>query len=199
MWAAAALALGVVFAQPASAQQRAVGITIRSGGFNALTSLNEPGTADFKQVGYNLGSTLGVDLNRLVALRGDFTFARNELELNDAATGSNLNRFFYDAAVQVQYPSTSGWTPYAFVGGGAVTLDPAGSDNSETKAAGTGGVGLTYAIPGTNLGIGVEGKGWLYEFSELNGNLAGFDKTQFEITWSAGLSYRIPIGAAAPM
>jgi hypothetical protein len=199
MWAAAALALGVVFAQPASAQQRAVGITIRSGGFNALTSLNEPGTADFKQVGYILGSTLGVDLNRLVALRGDFTFARNELELNDAATGSNLNRFFYDAAVQVQYPSTSGWTPYAFVGGGAVTLDPAGSDNSETKAAGTGGVGLTYAIPGTNLGIGVEGKGWLYEFSELNGNLAGFDKTQFEITWSAGLSYRIPIGAAAPM
>jgi hypothetical protein len=198
-WAAAAMTLGVILAQPVEAQQKAVGITIRGGGFNALTSLNEPGTADFKQVGYNVGGTVGVDLSRYVALRSDFTFARNELELNDAATRSNLNRFFYDAALQVQYPAASGWTPYAFVGGGAVTLDPAGSENSKTKAAGTAGLGLSYVIPGSNLGIGVEGKGWLYDFSELNGSLAGFDKTQFEITWSAGVSYRVPFGTASPM
>jgi len=198
-WGAAAVALGVALAQPIEAQQKAVSLTIRGGGFNALTSLNEPSTADFKQVGYNLGGSVGVDLSRYVALRGDFTFARNELELNDTATGSDLNRFFYDAALQVQYPAASGWTPYAFVGAGAVTLDPEGSDNAKTKVAGTAGLGLSYAIPGTNLGIGLEGKGWLYDFSELNGSLSAFDKTQFEITWSAGVSYRIPIGAASPI
>ena len=106
-WGAAAVALGVALAQPIEAQQKAVSLTIRGGGFNALTSLNEPSTADFKQVGYNLGGSVGVDLSRYVALRGDFTFARNELELNDTATGSDLNRFFYDAALQVQYPAAS--------------------------------------------------------------------------------------------
>ena len=198
-WGAALLALAVLLVQPIGAQQKAVGLTIRGGGFNALTSLNEPGTADFKQVGYNLGGTVDVDLSRYVALRGDFTFARNELEVNEAATGSNLNRFFYDAALQVQVPAASGWTPYAFVGAGAVTLDPEGADNGKTKAAGTAGLGLSYAIPGTNVGVGIEGKGWLYDFSELNGSLSAFDRTQFEITWSAGLSYRIPYGSSSPM
>jgi len=134
-----------------------------------------------------------------VALRGDFTFARNELELNEAATGSSLNRFFYDAAVQVQYPTASGWTPYAFGGAGAVTLDPEGSDNAQTKFAGTGGLGLSYAIPGSNLGVGVETKGWIYDFSGLDGGLGAFEKTQFEMTWSAGVSYRIPTGTSSPM
>jgi hypothetical protein len=198
-WGAAAMLLGVLFAQPIEGQQKAVEITVRGGGFNALTSLNEPGTADFQQVGYNLGGTVGVDLSRYLALRGDFTFARNELELNDVSIGSNLNRFFYDAALQLKYPAASGWTPYAFVGAGAVTLDPEGSDNAKTKAAGTAGLGLGYAIPGTNFGLGIEGKGWLYDFSGLNGDLSAFDKTQFEITWSAALTYKIPFGSASPI
>ena len=198
-WGAAVVVLGVLLSQPVEAQQKAVGITIRGGGFNALTSLNEPGTADFKDVGYNLGGTIGVDLNRYLGLRGDFTFARNELVVDDAATGAELSRFFYDAAVQVQYPTESGWTPYAFIGAGAVTLDPPGSEDSKTKLAGTTGLGLSYVIPGTNLGLGVEGKGWLYDFAELNGTLAGYDRTQFELTWSAGLSYRIPLGSTSPM
>lgn len=198
-WGAAAMVLGVLFARPVEGQQKTVDITVRGGGFNALTSLNEPGTADFQEVGYNLGGTVGVDLSRYVALRGDFTFARNDLELNGASTGSSLKRFFYDAALQLQYPAASGWTPYAFVGAGAVTLDPEGSDNAKTKAAGTAGLGLGYAIPGTNFGFGIEGKGWLYDLSGLDGNLSAFDKTQFEITWSAALTYRIPFGSASPM
>jgi opacity protein-like surface antigen len=198
-WSAAVTVLSLLFAQPIDAQQKAVGITIRGGGFNALTSLNEPGTADFKQVGYNVGAGVDVDLSPYLALRGDFTYARNELEVDDVGTGSDLNRFFYDAALQLQYPAPNGWMPYAFVGAGAATLDPEGSDNAETKFAGTAGLGVDYTIPGTNLGFGVEGKGWLYDFSDLNGSLSGYDRTQFEITWSAGISYRIPVGAASPM
>ncbi|HET9947638.1 MAG TPA: porin family protein [Longimicrobiales bacterium] len=194
------LGLSLALAQPSFAQEKAVVLGVRGGGFNALTSLDEPGTADFKRTGYNIGGTVGVDFNRYLGVRGDFTFARNELELNDAATGSDLNRFFYDAALQVRYPAASGWTPYAFVGAGGVTLDPAESSNdSMTKFAGTVGLGLNYEIPNTNVAIGVEGKGWLYDLSDADGILAGYDKTQFEVTWSAGLSYRIPFGERAGM
>jgi hypothetical protein len=188
-----ALLVGLAVAQPVSAQQKAVAVSVRGGGFNALTSLNEPGTSDFKRVGYNVGGNVSADLHEYVALRADFIFARNELQQNDIETGSELNRFFYDAGLQLQYPSATGWTPYAFVGGGAVTLDPVGaSDDRKTKPAGTVGLGVNYMIPGTDVGIGLEGKGWLYELSELNGPLASFDRTQFEVTWSAGLTYRIP-------
>jgi opacity protein-like surface antigen len=191
------LASILVFAGSAAAQQKAVGLTIRGGSFAGLTSLDEPGTADFKQVGYNIGGSVGVDLSRYVGLRGDFTFARNELQLNEQRTGSNLNRYFYDAAVQLQYPTGTGWTPYAFAGAGAVTLDPEGSAvDSRTKAAGTGGIGLSYAIPGSNVAVGLEGKGWLFGVSELDGDFAGYDRRQFEVTWGIGISYRIPYGSA---
>lgn len=193
-----AVILVLALAQPVAAQEKAVTLSVRGGGFNALTSLDEPATADFKGTGYNLGGTVGVDLSRLVALRGDFTYARNELRLNDADTGSEMSRLFYDAAVQLRYPSAAGWTPYAFVGAGGVTLHPVGSDDlDETKLAGTVGLGLEYAIPGSNFGVGVEGKGWLYELSGMDGPLSSFDRTQFEVTWSAGVSYRIPFARSA--
>src|SRR5512134_2290121 len=89
------LALAVV--QPASAQERGVGIAVRGGGFNGLASLNESGRDDFKQAGYNVGGAVTVDLHEYVALRGDFTFARNELRHDDVETGLELNRYFYDA------------------------------------------------------------------------------------------------------
>ncbi len=192
------LATATVVVRPAAAQEKAVHLSVRGGGFNGLSSLNEGGTADFKKVGYDVGGGVGVDLHRYVALRGDFTFARNELQLNDAATGSDLNRFFYDAAVQLQYPTASGWTPYLFVGGGAVTLHPVGtSDGDKTKGAGTGGIGVSYAIPGSNFGLSVEGKGWVYKLSELNGDLSSFDRTQVDVTWNAGITYRLPFGSSS--
>jgi len=192
-WLSAGLMMGLVLAQPVNAQQQAVGLTVRGGVFNAVTDLNDAATKDFKKTGYNVGGGLNIDLHKYVALRGDFTFARNELRQNEIDTGFDLNRFYYDAGVQVQY-ATETWKPYLFVGAGAVTLHPVGTtDNDKTKFAGNAGLGISYNIPGTNFGIGIEGKGWLYEFNELPGQLSNFDKTQFETTWSAGLSYRIPV------
>ena len=46
-----ALALAFAVIQPLGAQEKAVGFAVRGGGFNALTNLNEAGTADFKQPG----------------------------------------------------------------------------------------------------------------------------------------------------
>jgi hypothetical protein len=189
--------LGLSLVQPAIAQERAVGIAVRGGGFNGLASLNDSGTDDFKQVGYNVGGAVTVDLHEYVALRGDFTFARNELQHDEIETGLELNRYFYDAALQLQYPGATGWTPYAFVGVGGVTLDPVGSaDDTKSKVAGTAGLGLGYTIPGIGLGIFAEGKSWLYELSELDGGLASFDRNQLDVTWSAGFSYRLPYAQA---
>jgi len=192
-WLTAGLTVGLVLAQPVNAQDKAVGITVRGGAFNAITDLNDAATADFKKTGYNVGGGINLDLHKYFALRGDFTYARNELRQNELDTGLDLNRFFYDGAVQIQY-ATETWKPYLFVGAGAVTLHPVGSTaDDKTKFAGTAGLGVTYYIPGTNLGIGVEGKSWLYDFNEVPGQLSNIDKTQFEATWSAGVTYRIPL------
>lgn len=185
--------LGLALAQPASAQDKGVGIAVRGGGFNGLASLNESGSDDFKRVGYNVGGAVTFDVHKYVALRGDFTYARNELRHNDLKTGVELDRFFYDAAIQLQYPSPTGWTPYANAGVGGVTLHPVGSsDSDQTKVAGTAALGLGYTIPGSGFGIFAEGQGWLYDFSELDGAFASFDRNQFDVTWSAGFTYRIP-------
>ena len=183
----------VALASPVSAQSRAVNLFVQSGGYDALTDLNDAGTADFNKVGFNVGGGVSVDLNRYVGVRGDFTFARNQMRIDGVDTGDKLNRYFYDAAVQVQYPTAVGLTPYAFAGAGGVTLDPAGTDgDSDTKAAGTVGMGLNYALAGTGLGLFVEGRGWFFGTKDLTGMLASYDKTQFELAWSGGVSYALP-------
>lgn len=193
-----ALVVLVALAQPAAAQDRAVSIEVRGGGFNGLADLNEAGTADFGRTGYNVGGSVGVDLSRYFGLSGNFTFARNELEQNGDETGSELARFFYDASVRVRYPVAAGFAPYALLGAGAVTLHPVGTeDGDKTKPAGTVALGVDYTIPGTGLGVLVEGRGWLYELSDLGGFASAYDRTQFDVTWSAGISYRLPFGSAA--
>ncbi|HEV8598191.1 MAG TPA: outer membrane beta-barrel protein [Gemmatimonadales bacterium] len=188
-----ALVLALGTAASAGAQDHAVRLLARGGGYNGLTNLDDAGTSDFKKVGYSLGGGVGVQANRYLTLRGDFNFGRNELRTNSVATGVRTNRFFYDAAVQLQYPTKSGIEPYLFVGGGAVTLHQVGtSGQNKTRAAGTFGLGLNYQIPGSPFGIFAEGKSWLYKLDNMSGALAGFDKTQLDVAWSGGISYRLP-------
>jgi len=188
-----AIALSALLAAPAYAQNHAIWIAAKGGGFNAVTNLDSAGTADFKKVGFDLGGTIGVDLQRYVAIRADFTFARNQLRAAGVPTSNRLNRFFYDAAVQLQYPTAVGVEPYVFAGGGAVTLHEVGtSGQNKTKATGTAGLGVSYAVPGTGFGVFAEGQGWLYKAKDLGGSLAGYDKTQVELAWGGGVSYRLP-------
>ena len=185
---------GLLAASPLAAQDRAVTLFARTGGFQGLTDLNDAGTADFKKVGYNVGAGVGVQLTRFLTVRGDFTFAENELRRNDAFEGDKLRRYFYVAALQLQYRNASGLTPYAFGGVGGVTLDQASSSaKTKTKFASTFGLGVNYELPQTGIGLFIEGKGWVYNLSKLNGALATYDKSQVELGWSGGLSYRIPI------
>jgi hypothetical protein len=186
-----ALALSLAAAAPIAAQDRGLIFFARGGGFNGLTSLDDQGVHDFKRVGFNVGGGLGLQFNRYLTLRGDFNFDRNELRTNDIRTGTKLNRYFYDAALQLQYPTTSGFEPYVFAGGGGVTLDQNGLGATETKGAGTFGLGLNYRIPGSPFGVFLEGKSWVFKPTGLAGSLAGFDRTQVDLAWSGGLSYKV--------
>ena len=188
-----ALVIAFGASQTAAAQDHAVRLFARGGGYNALTNLNDAGTSDFKKTGYNLGGGVGIQANKYLTFRGDFNFGRNELRTNSVATGVRTNRFFYDAAVQLQYPTASGFEPYLFAGGGAVTIHQVGtSGQNKTRAAGTFGLGLNYQLPRSPFSIFAEGKSWLYKFDQMTGPLAGFDKTQLEVAWSGGISYRFP-------
>lgn len=66
------------------------------------------------------------------------------------------------------------------------------SGQKKTKAAGTFGLGFNYRIPNTQFGLFAEGKSWLYKLSRLQGTLAGIDKTQLDVAWNGGVSYRLP-------
>jgi hypothetical protein len=191
---ALALATPVVAQDRGITQDRAVFFSARGGGFNGLSNLNDAGsTSDFKKVGFNVGGGVGVQLHRYVSVRGDFTFARNELRNDQIATGAKLDRYFYDAALQLQYPTASGLEPYIFAGGGGVTLNEVNSPSpSKTKGAGTFGLGFNYQIPNSPLALFAEGKSWVYKLNGLGGTLSGFDKTQVDVAWSGGASYKLP-------
>jgi hypothetical protein len=195
MLGALTIATAITAGLPASAaaQDRAVTFSVRGGGFNGLTDLADGGAADFKTVGYSVGGGLGVELTRYVALRGDFTFARNELRLDGADSGDELNRYFYELAVQLQYPTEMGLTPYVFAGGGGITVSEAGaSGDSDTNGAGTFGLGVGYTIPQTGFGLFIEGRSWLFGADGLNSLMEPYDRNQYELAWTGGFSYRLP-------
>jgi opacity protein-like surface antigen len=177
-------------AQDDVAGGRAVVLYGMGGGFNTLAHLDDAKTTNFK-TGFNVGGGIGYQFDKHVALRGNFTFARAEaqsdLGFQNSISGTKFNRFLYDADLQFRYPLEGGAAPYVFVGGGVVTVDqdiPA-SPAKFTKGAGKFGVGLSYQIPRSNVGVYVEGTTWVYKWDRF-----GFNKTQFDTTWGGGLSYR---------
>lgn len=174
--------------------QPAVLLSINGGAYSPLTHLDEAADVDF-QTSYSLGAGGAYRLNRYVALRGNFAFVRAEARDRNtraltAIAGDRFNRYLYDADVQLRYPLQGGATPYAFVGGGAVTVerDLSGANTRFTKGAGKVGVGLSYQLPRSDFGVYVEGTGWLYKWDRY-----GFDKTQFDTTVVGGFSYRFKL------
>jgi opacity protein-like surface antigen len=192
-WVVGLVLAGALMATDASAQDKAVGFKVRGGTFSAITDLNDDGTANFKDRGYNVGAGISFDFTKHFAVRADIDLARNELEVDGAETGQDLSRLFYDASLQFQYPIKN-FTPYLFVGAGATRLHPVGTeDQDETRFAGTGGLGVSYTVPGTQLALGIEGKSWLYKLPESDEE--GLKRLQYEASWNAMISYRIPLGA----
>jgi opacity protein-like surface antigen len=146
------------------------------GGSSALTDLNDAGTASL-ETGWTAGGGVGFQLNQYMALRGTFDFAQADGEGTSALSGQSLNRYFYGGDVQLRYPTASGIAPYVILGAGAVTID-----NPDNVAFDR----FTKFAPRSNIGFFAQGSSYVYDFDRN-----GFDKTQVDLLWTAGLSYRI--------
>ena len=192
--ATAALALALLAPSVATAQSSqsldrpTVVLFANGGGNNSLTDLNDAGTTSLR-TGWTAGGGAGVQINRYVALRGTFDFAQAKGDNGTSISGQQLNHYFYGGDLQVRYPTPSGLAPYVLLGAGAVTID--NPDNAAfnrfTKFAGKGGVGLEYTIPRSNFGLYAQASSYVYKFDRN-----GFDKTQADLLWTGGLSYRLP-------
>jgi Outer membrane protein beta-barrel domain len=190
----AALILSLLAPAALSAQstslQRNVIFFANGGGASPVTDLNDAGTASL-QTGWTAGGGVGVQINPYVAVRGTFDFTRTEGEGTGAGAlaSSNLNHYFYGGDVQLRYPTAGGFAPYILLGAGAVTIDNADDDSFEsfTKFAGKGGLGVEYAFARSNVGLFAQATSYLYDYDRN-----GFDKTQADLLWTAGLTYRLP-------
>ena len=183
------LAPGIASAQASQTLDHPTVVVFANGGGNSsLTNLDDAGTASLK-TGWTAGGGVGVQLNRYVAVRGTFDYARADGESATPFAGQSLNHYFYGGDVQLRYPTVSGFAPYVVLGAGAVTIDNKDNPTFDrfTKFAGKGGVGLEYALPRSDFGLFAQGNSYIYKFDRN-----GFDKTQVDLLWTGGLSYRLP-------
>ena len=157
------------------------------GGYSPVTDLNGSGSASLN-TGWSLGGGAGIQVNRFVAVRGMFDYGRDKGDPGSIAfAGERLKHYFYGGDVQLRYPTPSGFAPYLLAGAGAVTVDGRNIPTLGrfTRFAGKGGLGLEYNLP-SGLGLFVQGVSYIYKFDR-----GGFDKTQADLLWNGGLSYRV--------
>jgi hypothetical protein len=191
---AAAALVTLLVPSAALTQQRAVVFSARGGGFSALNNLNDAGTADFK-TGFNVGGGVGVQVNKSVVVESDLTWGQHEYRSNGIDSGIEVNQFFYGGDVKLQYPTASGVTAYVLGRGGAVTFHQRGTSGvDKTKGYGRFGAGLSYQVLQSNWALYAQGDGFVYNVSNFSGTtvLTGFDKTQVDVVYSGGVSYRLP-------
>jgi hypothetical protein len=171
------------------AQDRALVFSVYGGGADHLADLQSSPPVWFMP-GYDLGASVGLQLNQYFAIHGDFTFTRNPTHGFKSFAGADVNRYFYGAHLEARYPLSIGITPFAFGGLGAVSVDQLGVDQFKpfTRPALMYGGGLFYPIPRSRLEAFGELKGLTYRW-----NTAGFHRTMFDVTYSVGMSYRLPV------
>lgn len=157
------------------------------GGYSPLTDLNSSGTASLN-TGWTAGGGAGIQVNQFVAVRAVFDYAQDKGDVASSAfAGEKLKRYFYGGDIQLRYPTVSGFSPYILAGAGAVTIDgkhTTANLGRFTKFAGKGGLGVEYNLP-SGVGLFVQGTSYIYKFDQ-----GGFNKTQADLLWNAGLSYR---------
>jgi opacity protein-like surface antigen len=143
----AAIAL-VAVAVPAQAQAQSASsstgavISVQGGGFTSVANLNDADTADFK-TGFNVGGSLGYDVNKVVGVRGIFTYARSDSRGTALPViikeGTKTDRYLYGGEVVLRAPVAGGISPYLLVGGGAVTFRPDTATSQNHEAGRQGG------------------------------------------------------------
>ena len=174
-----------------SAQEsgRAIVFQAYGGGASHLRNLNATSSVAHFKPGYSIGAAIGVQANDYVGVHADFTYTRNEARGAASFAGANVDRFFYGAHLEFSYLTENRFAPFAFAGGGAVTIHQAGALATLpdfTKPAAMFGAGFRYQFSGAPVELLVEGKSLVYKWDRW-----GFSRTQWDLSYSAGLAYRL--------
>lgn len=187
--------LGAIGGAPLRGQIRlqAANLFVYGGGYSVVHdafNLNT-GTTDGFKTGFDLGGGVGLQIHKYLEVRATLTGAQSRLRVSGAETGAYLNRYYIGADVKGQYPLPGGMTPYGLAGGGGVILHEKGATGgNKTQGFGHVGLGLAYSVAGP-LSLFVQGDGFFYSLSGLSGGaLSGYSSAQFDLTWSAGASFR---------
>jgi len=175
---------------PAAAPQEAgpaVVVFANGGGGSPADNLNDAGTADFK-TGWSVGGGAGIQINQSSRFVGySTTSAPRARSASIAFAGQRFNNYFYGGDLQLRYPTASGLAPYLLpvpVPSPSTTKTTRPSNASPSSPARPGSA---WSTPSRNTGAGIflQGTSYIYKFDR-----DGFNKTQYDILWTAGLSYR---------
>ena len=179
----------VLATTPLAAQERALVLSLYGGGADHLADL-QPSPPAWFMPGYSVGASAGVQLTRMLAVRGDFTYTRNPVDGTGPLAGNDVNRFFYGVRAELRYPMARGIAPFVFAGVGGVSIDQLGLDafSPTTRPAVMYGGGIFYTIPRSRFDAFGEIRGLTY-----NWNMAGFHRNMVDVTFTAGVTYRIPL------
>jgi hypothetical protein len=155
------------------------------GGLSGAADLNRVGTADWR-LGWVASADATYWLHHLVGIRASGSWAQDSLRGSTPGLvgRGKFNKFAYDADLVLRYPVDAGsglLTPYVIGGAGAISLHQLGSNDTWTKFAGNFGAGLEYRFG--RWGVRAEGRDYAYKFDRY-----GFDKTQHDIAWQAGVT-----------
>lgn len=187
-WFTTIVVLTTALTGPVAAQEKALILFVQGGRQIPITSLSDLG--DELRPGWMGGGGLGLQLNPNVALRGSISLTGSEyrgptLEPED----NTIRRRFISFDVQTGLPTTSGWAPYLYVGGGSVRIEPLDSSLEQfSKFAAHFGAGTNYVFDNAFFALFLEMGSYLYDFSEL-----GFSSYQFELQFLAGIAYALPL------
>ena len=176
------------------AQDHAVNVFAYGGAYSALKDVNSIGTAQFRR-GFTLGGGVGYEIDRTLELRATLTGAQSHLLLDGAPTGVYLNRYYVAADLKAAYPLANGIRPYGLLGAGAVVLHEKGSTGADrTQGFAHLGAGIAYSVGKSALSVFAQADGVSYSLAELTSpTFEHFSAIQFDLSASAGVSYRLPL------
>lgn len=171
---------------PAEAQDEAALDLFAFGGFqNAPASFDAHRQVDYGG-GLRVGAGAGIAFSDYVSLRGDYSYTSSSgQETGLVSEDVDFSRQYASLRLQLSYPMASGFKPYAFGGGGLVTLKRRADSYSFDfqEIAGVFGAGFRYDFSDSPFGIFAEGKGWAY-----NRNTLG--ESQLDKVLNLGVSFR---------
>lgn len=183
--------LAALAAGPLSAQDDGESALIL---FGSAGFLNSPENFDvFRDVAYDggiqIGGGIGLQLYENVTVRGDFAWVRNSgREAAPVNEDVDFSRMYSGASLEVSLPLDSGVSPYAFGGGGFVSLDRDAPDYAYdvTEGAGILGGGLRFMPAGSSVQFFGQAAAWMYSNHAVT-------ELQTDVVFSAGIGWVLPL------